>query len=505
MSGSEKHRDLRFVVIGAGMAGILSGIKLQEAGHRNVTIYEKADRIGGTWRENTYPGLTCDVPSHSYTYSFEPNPDWSRYLPPGAEIQDYFERTTHKYGIDKLIRFNEEIVSCEYRHGRWHIETRNGTRDEADVVIAATGVLHVPRYPDIDGIDDFEGAIFHTSRWDHSVPLDDRRIGVIGTGSTGVQIVSALSTRVKKLVHFQRTPQWIMPVENPEFTEEQKEAFRNDPELLKYMQNEPLYLANVERFTNAIVEPDSPAMEEIETIVRDYLENSVRDPELREKLRPSYRAACKRLIFSPDFYEAVQRPAVEVELGGIDRIEAKGVRMKDGTLHELDVIALATGFKADQFMRPMNVVGRHGVELNEVWGDTPRAYLSISIPDFPNLFMLNGPNGPVGNFSLIDIAEHQWHYVSQLIARLERGECAEICATHEALEQFDRDRIAAAKKTIFGSGCQSWYLDARGVPATWPWTQERFYQAMAEPDYTAYELVTRPGSSVESPRQEEVL
>ena len=357
------------------------------------------------------------------------------------------------------------------------------------MVIAATGVLHVPQYPDIAGIEDFEGDIFHTSRWDHSVALDDRRIGVIGTGSTGVQIVSALSTRVKKLVHFQRTPQWIMPVENPEFTEEQREAFRNDPELLKYMQNEPTYLENVERFNNAIVEPDSPAMDQIETIVREHLENSVRDPELREKLRPNYRAACKRLIYSPDFYEAVQRPSVEIELGGIERIEAKGVRMKDGTLHELDVIALATGFKADQFMRPMNIVGRNGVELNTVWGSRPRAYLSISIPEFPNLFMLNGPNGPVGNFSLIDIAEHQWNYIEQLIAKLESGDCAEISATQEALEDFDKARIEAAKHTIFGSGCQSWYLDAEGVPATWPWTQKRFYQAMAKPDFDAFELV----------------
>ena len=488
MSVLGKKQDLRFVVIGGGMAGILSGIKLLEAGYRNVTLYEKADRIGGTWRENTYPGLTCDVPSHSYTYSFEPNPDWTRYLPPGAEIQAYFERTTRKYGVDRIIRFNEEIVSCEYRQGQWHLATRSGLRDVADVVIAATGVLHVPRYPTIEGMDSFGGALFHTARWDHSVALDNRRIGVIGTGSTGVQIVSALSTRVEKLVHFQRTPQWIMPVENPYFSEEQKQAFRNDPELLKYMQNEPEYLANVQRFNNAIVEPDSPAMHEIEAIVRDHLERSVADPALREKLRPSYRAACKRLIYSPDFYEAVQRPAVSVETGAIERIEEQGVRMKDGTLHALDVIALATGFQADQFMRPMNVVGRGGVQLNDVWASRPRAYMAISIPEFPNLFMLNGPNGPVGNFSLIDIAEHQWHYIEQLIALVDSGDYREVCASPDAMEAFDEDRIAAAKRTIFGSGCQSWYLDAEGVPATWPWSQQRFYEAMSQPDLGAFDL-----------------
>ena len=169
------NRDLRFVVIGAGMAGILSGIKLLEAGFTDVSIYEKADRIGGTWRENTYPGLTCDVPSHSYTYSFEPNPDWTRQLPPGAEIQDYFERTTEKYGLDQLIHFNEEISRCEFREGRWHIETRSGRKDSADIVIAATGVLHHASYPDIEGIDSFAGDIFHSSRWEHRRGFLDRR------------------------------------------------------------------------------------------------------------------------------------------------------------------------------------------------------------------------------------------------------------------------------------------------------------------------------------------
>lgn len=490
MAETTKVRNLRFVVIGAGMAGILSGIKLQEAGYRNITIYEKAAKIGGTWRENTYPGLTCDVPSHSYTYSFEPNPDWSHLLPPGAEIQDYFERTTQKYGVDKLIRFNEEIVSCEFKSGQWHLQTRSGIRDTADIVIAATGVLHIPRMPNIPGMDSFKGDIFHTARWDHSVPLDGRRVGVVGTGSTGVQIICALSTRASKLVHFQRTPQWIMPVENRAFTEQEKASFRSDPELLKYMQNEPSYVANVERFTNAIVEPDSPAMHEIEAIVRSNLEDNVQDSALRERLRPNYRAACKRLIFSPDFYEAVQRPGVEVSIGGIDCIEPQGIRSTDGELHELDVIALATGFQADQFMRPMNIVGRNNTQLNEVWRDRPRAYYAISMPEFPNFFMLNGPNGPVGNFSLIDIAEHQWHYISQLIEKIEKGDCSEISAKPEALEDFDRQRIEAAKSTIFGSGCQSWYLDAEGVPATWPWTQERFRAEMAAPKLDDYEIVS---------------
>jgi len=483
------QRDLKFIVIGAGMAGILSGIKLREAGFANVAIYEKAAKIGGTWRENTYPGLTCDVPAHSYTYSFAPNPNWSRYLAPGPEIQQYFEQVTRKYGVDELIRFNEEIVRCEYIDGRWQIETKAGTKDGADVVIAATGVLHHPNYPQIEGIDSFAGAIFHSARWDHNVPLDGKRIGIIGTGSTGVQIISALSTRAGQLTHFQRTPQWIMPTENPAYTEEQKAAFRSDAALLSEVQlNAPLQ-ALIDSFSQAITDPDSPEMQGIEAVVRANLENSIKDPVLREKLRPHYRAACKRLIYSADFYQAIQRPNVSVVTDGIERIEARGVRTRDGQLHEFDVLVLATGFKADQFMRPMNVIGRNGVQLNDVWQKRPSAYMAISIPDFPNLFMLNGPNGPVGNFSLIEIAEQQWHYIAQLFELLRNNTYREISAHHEALATFDRDRIAAAKTTIFGSGCNSWYLDAEGVPATWPWTRARFAQEMQAPKLDAFELV----------------
>ena len=487
MTATANPRSLRFVILGAGMAGILAGIKLLQAGRRDFTIYEKADRLGGTWRENTYPGLTCDVPSHAYTYSFAPNPDWSRHLPPGAEIQDYFERTADGYGVRDFIRFNEEIVRCEYQGGRWQLETRGGHRDQADVVIAATGVLHHPSQPDIPGLERFQGTLFHTARWDHSVPLDGRRVGVVGNGSTGVQIISALAGRAGKVSHFQRTAQWIMPVENGYFSEEQKQAFRDDPELLRYMQNEPQYVANVERFTNAIIDADSPEMAQIEAIVRDNLEQSVADPVLREKLRPNYRAACKRLIFSPDYYRAIQHPDAELVTAGIECVEEHGVRTRDGRLHELDVLALATGFKADMFLRPMQVTGRDGARLDEFWAKRPQAYLAVSMPQFPNLFMLNGPTGPVGNFSLIDIAEKQWAYIEQLIARLEHG-TREISVTPAAMDAYEERRIDAAKNTIFASGCRSWYLDAEGVPASWPWSYRDFADAMAAPQLDCFDI-----------------
>jgi cation diffusion facilitator CzcD-associated flavoprotein CzcO len=490
MSGS----DFRVAVIGAGMAGILSGIKLREAGYKNVVIYEKADRIGGTWRENTYPGLTCDVPSHHYTYNFERNPDWSRHLPPGAEIQAYFERTTSKYQIEQLIRFNTAVDRADFHDGLWHLTLGDGSTDTANVVIAATGVLHHPSIPTIPGMKDFEGSLFHSARWDHSVPLEGKRVGVIGMGSTGVQIISDLAARGIDVTHFVRTPQWIMPIENGDFSEEERAAFRADPEVLSKAMDFEGYSAAVEQYTQALIDSESEGSKYLSQTCRDNLEQSIADPHLREMLRPDHEPLCKRLVFSPDYYNAIQRENACLVREDIERIEKGGIRTKDGVLHECDVIALATGFRADQFMRPMQIFGRNGVNLETLWAQRPIAYLAISMPDFPNFFMLNGPNGPVGNFSLIDIAEHQWGYVAQLLERLRNGEYAQISASMAAMNAFDVERVAAAKKTIwYTGGCKSWYLDAAGVPASWPWTYSRFVDEMREPKWSDFELL-RPAT-----------
>jgi cation diffusion facilitator CzcD-associated flavoprotein CzcO len=493
MSGAsataESARDLRFAIIGAGMSGILSAVRLQEAGLTNFVIYEKGERLGGTWRENTYPGIGCDVPSHLYSYSFEPNPDWSHRFSPGAEIQQYFEEVARKYAVDEFIHCGEEITRCEFRDGRWQLETSTGRHDEADFLIAATGVLHHPSYPDIPGIQDFEGEVFHSARWDHDVPLEGRRIGIIGTGSTAVQITSAVVDRAAKLSLFQRTAQWIMPQENPEYSDEERAEFREKPELMHQLQRDTSKLFR-EGFSNAVVDAESPQMQLIEDMCRLNLEESVKDPELREKLRPDYRAACKRLVISQDFYEAIQKPNAELVSEGIEGIEAKGVRTRDGRLHELDILVLATGFRVDRFLRPMEVIGRDGIRLDEAWAERPIAYLSISVPGFPNLFMLNGPNGPVGNFSLIEIAELQFDYIMQLIDWVRSGSCKEVDATEAATEQFDAERTEAAKKTVWMTGCRSWYLDDRGIPATWPWKFDRFRDEMSKPQLSHYNLTS---------------
>ena len=489
---SAGNRKLRYAIIGAGMAGILAGVRLRARGENDFVIYEKGASVGGTWRENRYPGLTCDVPAHAYTYSFAPNPDWSAFYAGGPEIQAYFQRIVTQYGLDDAIRFETEVVACEYddKSGQWRITTGTGETNVVDVVIAASGVLHHPNVPELPGLDSFAGEAFHSARWPDNLDLDGRRVGVIGNGSTGVQIVTALSTQCERVVHFQRSPQWIMPVPFFTYSDEERQAFRDDPELIEAIRNGEDYWAGIRRFNTALVDTNSPEMAEIEAIVLRNLEESVRDPVLREKLRPDYRAACKRLIYSWSYYDAVQRPTVEVERSGIAEVTTDGVIAGDGTFHALDVLVLATGFKADRFIRPTRVTGRGGVDLDQIWARRPKAYMAISIPELPNFFMLNGPTGPVGNFSLIDIAERQWAYIEHLLDRL-RDDAREISVSEEAMEAYEVRRIAAAKTTIFGSGCTSWYLDAEGVPASWPWSYQAFADAMEAPDLTQYDVRIR--------------
>jgi len=481
------ERPLRFAILGAGMSGILCAIKLREAGYDDFVLYEKADRLGGTWRENTYPGIACDVPSHLYRYSFEPNPEWSHRYSPGSEIQAYFEGVAGKHGITERIRFGEEVTRCERASGRWRLTTKRGRGDEVDVVLAATGVLHHPKLPEIAGLEDFAGASFHSARWDHTVPIDGRRLGVIGTGSTAIQLTSAVVPRVAKYLLFQRTAPWVMPQENPRYSDEERAAFRRDPAVLHELYDG--LSRTIAALSAGLIDASSPQMQWVEAQCRANLERSVRDPELRERLRPSYRAACKRLIISPDFYDAIQQPHSELVTDGIERVEPEGIRTRDGRLHALDVLVLATGFRVDRFIRPTEVIGRDGQRLDDAWASRPIAYLSVGVPGFPNLFLLNGPNGPVGNFSLIQVAELQIDYVLQLVARLREGRCREISPTASATEHFDAARTEAAKHSIWSTGCRSWYLDDRGVPATWPWTFDRFREEMSAPKLEAYEQV----------------
>ncbi len=488
-------RPIRVAVIGAGMAGILAAIKLRE---RNIAcqVYEKRDSVGGTWRENTYPGLACDVAAHWYTYAFARNPDWNSLMAKGEDIRDYFERVARDFGVGPLIRFNDEVVNLTYENGGWDLRTASGHADWFDFVIAATGVLHHPNIPDFPGIKNFKGAAFHSVRWDHDVELDGKRIGVIGTGSTAAQLTSALVAKSERFHLFQRTAQWVLSRENVPYTEEEKAKFREDPAALEELV-EQLRDKTINGFANAVIQVGSPEYKEIEKLCHENLA-TVRDPDLRRRLTPDYRVACKRLVISPDFYEAIQHPNAVLVTSPIKNVEPDGVRTADGVLHELDVLVLATGFLVDRFIRPTKVIGRDGVDLDDVWADGPQAYLSMSVPNFPNFFFLNGPNSPVGNFSLVEVAQHQIEYILQLIEGIRQGDYTEVSATEEAMREFEKERCEAAKKTVWVTGCNSWYLDKQGVPASWTFTFDRFVEETKAPRMQDFEKKTLSSSATEA-------
>ncbi len=473
----------RFGVIGAGMSGILAAIKLQEAGFDYV-VFEKADDVGGTWRENTYPGIACDVPSHIYSYSFALNPDWSYLCSPGQEVQAYFQSISERYGILDNVRFGDAVARCTWNEPGWEVETASGHTEQVDWIIAATGILHHPKLPDIPGVGSFAGPAFHSARWDHDVELDGKRIGLIGTGSSGVQITGALAPRVEKLSVFQRTAQWVVPMAQEAYSDEEKQAFRTDADLLQDLHDKMSTGFN-DGFGTAILDANSGIADDFEATCRAELQR-IDDEDLRARLTPDYRAGCKRLVVSHNFYDAVQSNSVDIVTDDITAVEATGVRTADGKLHELDVLVYATGFHVDRFMRPMRIEGRDGVLLDDVWSERPTAYLAVAVPQFPNFFMLNGPNSPVGNFSLIQTAEMQFAYTMALLDHAVGEGFTTAEPTEAAAAAFDDERVAAATETVWATGCRSWYLDDRGIPFAWPFTFSRFRSEMEQPRLADY-------------------
>ncbi|HET7736214.1 MAG TPA: alpha/beta hydrolase fold domain-containing protein [Nocardioidaceae bacterium] len=468
----------RVAIVGAGMSGLCMGDALKQAGYDGFTIHEKAGEVGGTWRENRYPGLTCDVPSRFYSYSFAPNPEWSSAFSPGAEIQEYFVRTAEERGLRDHIRFGSEVTEARWLQDRWHLRTADGREEEAEVLVTATGVLHHPKLPDIEGRDTFAGASFHSARWDDSVDLRDKRVAVIGTGSTGVQITVALAGQVDRLLVFQRTPQWILPVSNTRYSPLSRALFRSVPPLNRLSYH--AYQRILEGMLGPAVTRPSWQRTVISSLCRANLRFGVKDPVLRARLAPDYAPMCKRLVMSAGFYPAVQRDDVEVVASGIERIEAGGIRTADGVLHEVDVIVYATGFDAHAYMRPMAITGEDGITLDEAWAEGPRAYRTVAMPGFPNMFMLMGPHSPIGNHSLIAVAEAQAGYVMKWIRRLAAHPQTSVVPTTEATDDYYEHLRSAFPGTVWVSGCQSWYLDDSGVPELWPWTPARHRRMLAD-------------------------
>ncbi|KZX60464.1 monooxygenase [Halioglobus sp. HI00S01] len=473
-------RNPSVAIIGAGMTGILAAIKLREAGIDDIVVLEKADELGGTWRENTYPGVACDVPSHMYTYSFRGNPEWSHRFARGAEIHTYFKQVAQEYGIDEQIRFGEALERCHHVDGQWQLHTSKGAELTVDFVVAATGILHHPAYPDIEGLDRYQGEMWHTARWNHDVDLAGKRVGIIGTGSTACQVIGNIAERCGQLTIFQRTPQWIVDVPDQQYTEKDKAGLRGRQDKLSALSRRyAMALRNT--FSKAVTGKKIP-LALMSWAAKRNLRKSVRDPELRAKLTPDYPVGCKRLIINSTFYEAVQRDNVLLETAGIERIEEGGVVTADGQLHEVDVLILATGFSPFNFMRPMDLRGRDGVSIDQVWERKVQAYRSVCLPGFPNFFLMLGPNTPIGNYSVIAMSEVQTNYVLKLIDQWRAGKLDQVEATEEAKQRFNDYLREGMGNTVWVGGCQSWYLDADGDPAMWPYSWKQWVKELEEPD-----------------------
>lgn len=484
---AEQGQQPRIAIIGAGMSGIGAAIKLEKAGYSDLTIYEKTDEVGGTWRENRYPGLSCDIPSYFYQYTFEPNPNWSHRFSYGPEIQAYLKRTAEKYDVSKRISFNTPIKELVYQAPSWRLTTEAGDEQIFDIVVAATGVLHHPAIPEFPGLDDFEGEAFHTARWPEHLDLNGKKLGIIGTGSTSAQIVGAVTDQVEKLSLFQRTAQWVHPLPQKQYAGWWKGLLKRIP-ILNQLAYWGVSTAIEQTFVRATL-GSKVMLAYLNWMCRRNLKNNVPDPELRAKLTPDYRAGCKRMVFCSSFYPAISRDNAELVTSDIDRIEAKGLRTADGQLHELDVLVLATGFKASSFILPTRVVGENGVEMGTQWDGIPRAHRATTFPNFPNFWMLEGPTGPVGNISLFMVSEHQIDNLIMSLNRMRKDGLVSIAPKQAAFDKYNAAMATAVRDTIwFTGGCNSWYLDPNGVPNIYPWSPARYRREMKNPDFSEFHL-----------------
>lgn len=450
------------VIIGSGFGGIGAAIQLKKAGIHSFTIFERAGEVGGTWRDNTYPGAACDVPSHVYSFSFEQNPDWSRRYSPSAEIQHYLVRCTNKHDLRPHIRFNTAITSAVFDEtsGRWVLTTDTGEKVEARAVISAVGGLVDPSYPNIKGLENFRGELFHTARWNHDYDLTGKRVGVIGTGASAVQVVPAIAPQVEHLSVFQRSPAWVVPRGDAEIGEATKRRFRHHPLTMRAFRA-ALYM--VSEFMGPMIILDSPLLSRWpENISRRHLEASVRDPQLRCKLTPTFQFGCKRMLVSDDYWSCFNRDNVELVTDAIEEVVEHGIVTKDGTERPLDALVLATGFALGLANAPFEVKGLAGHSLDDAWKDGAEAYKGISVSGFPNWFILMGPNTGPGHTSVLIYTEAQIQCAVDAIRKLKNEGIKYLTVKKSVQDKYNRDIQSRMKHTVWASGCSSWYLNPNG-------------------------------------------
>jgi cation diffusion facilitator CzcD-associated flavoprotein CzcO len=492
----------RALIIGTGFSGIGMGIALQKQGV-DFLILEKADDVGGTWRDNTYPGCACDVPSHLYSFSFEPKATWSKLFSPQPEILEYLKGVTDKYGLRRYIRFGSLVDRAHWddRESRWHVFTQCGQEYVAQFVISGAGALHIPRLPDIDGIDEFAGAAFHSAQWDHSVDLTGKRVAVIGTGASAIQIVPAIVDEVGELHVYQRTPPWVVPVPFTPLPIALRRAFATVPGLRLAVRSGIYW--GLETVGYAMTKRPG-LLRAIEVIGKWNIRRNVPDKELRRKLTPHYRAGCKRILYSGNnYYRAVANPKTTLITDRIARITRDAVVTDDGTEHPADVIVYATGFHVTDSYTYVDVKGPHGEDLVDRWNrEGVVAHRGIAVADVPNLFFLLGPNTGLGHTSVVFMIESQIHYVAKAIAACDRLDAQALAPTRAAQDRFNKELQSKLAGSVWNTGgCSSWYLDEHGVNRTlWSgmtWQYWRATRSLKPAEYQFFGVGT--GSPADRP------
>ncbi|BDB39757.1 putative monooxygenase [Mycobacterium kiyosense] len=478
----------RVVIIGAGLAGITALHVFTQRSFTDVTVLEKASDVGGVWHWNRYPGLTCDVPSQIYQFGFAPKPDWSHIWADGADIQRYHRDVVDTLGLGDRIRLNTEVVAAQWNEptAQWVLTTAGGEQIDAHVVVCATGVLHHPALPDIPGLDEFAGPVVHTARWDPEIDTDGKRIAVIGTGSTGVQIVSALQPDARSIAHYVRSPQWILWAP---MTLRQSAllaaALKRHPTAHDRMYQALLWVSGI--LADVTTRP-SWRRRAVQAYARLSLRLQVRDRQLRDKLTPDYQPLCKRQVVSGTYYRAIQSENAELVTDRIVEVTPSGIRTADGRQRPADVIVLATGFQTHNYMRPIQITGRDGLTIDKAWSGGPRAYRMTAIPGFPNLFTVLGPNSPTGSISLQYSAERTAHYIAQFLEMLRDGAATSIEVTEDATDEFNAAVAEAMTPTVWSTGCNSWYLTENNTVDLWPYDRKTLTAMLAEPEPAHFEL-----------------
>ena len=493
------QREPRIAIIGSGFSGLCLGIQLRQAGIHSFTIYEKASALGGTWRDNTYPGAACDVPAMAYCFSFEQKSDWSRKWAPQPEILAYMEHCARKYGLLPHFRFDTEIASAVFDEsaGVWRLHTSAGETIEAEVLVSGVGQLNRPAFPAIEGLERFRGPHFHSARWDHGIGLEGRRVGVIGNAASAIQFVPEVAKRCGELVVFQRSANWMMPRMDRAYSEREKQRFARHP-----------WLAKLARYAIwATFELQWPVFRRnrfmagrYEKVAKEKMRELVRDPRLQEALVPEYPIGGKRILISDDYYAALGRENVELVTAGIERIEEDGVRTRDGRHIPLDVLILATGFQTTEFLAPMELTGLGGLHLRDEWKGGARAYLGMTLSGFPNFFMMYGPNTNLGHNSIIFMIECQTRYILGCIQALRERGLAWLDLRRDVLDAFDAKMQRDLARTVWNDTDHSWYKDAAGrITNNWSGSTIRYWWSTRRLDLGAYHQVARASSAARLP------